>query len=164
MKQVRLNNCLLTQIDYGRTRPCENCLCQRTTQRAFWKIWEGVCKWLNGRFAHTFQNAPPPLLRYSAPSRPLILILPSVTQVDVGLTKNLVSGLGDLKMKTQLWELNCSTLCCSVPSNKYKNGPHCSWHGSSKGYQHHHNVCCHIRWKINIQTAPIELRNRRKHK
>ena len=39
-------------------------------------------------FAHTFQNAPPPLLKYSAPSRPLILILPLVTQVHVGLTKN----------------------------------------------------------------------------
>ena len=39
-------------------------------------------------FAHTFQNAPPPLLRYSAPSRLLILILPLVTQVHVGLTKN----------------------------------------------------------------------------
>ena len=25
----------LSQIDYGHTRHCEDCLCQRTTQRAF---------------------------------------------------------------------------------------------------------------------------------
>ena len=29
---------ILSQIDYGQTRHCEDCLCQRTTQRAFWKI------------------------------------------------------------------------------------------------------------------------------
>ena len=33
----------LSQIDYGHTRHCEDCkevcLCQRTTQRAFWKFW-----------------------------------------------------------------------------------------------------------------------------
>ena len=28
----------LSQIDYGHNGHCENCLCQRTTQRAFWKI------------------------------------------------------------------------------------------------------------------------------
>ena len=39
------------KVDYGHTRHCEDCkevcLCQRTTQRAFWKIWQGVCAWLN---------------------------------------------------------------------------------------------------------------------
>ena len=39
----------LSQIDYGHTRHCEdckdNCLCQRATQRAFWKL----CVWLSGR-------------------------------------------------------------------------------------------------------------------
>ena len=28
----------LSQINYGHNGHCENCLCQRTTQRAFWKI------------------------------------------------------------------------------------------------------------------------------
>ena len=27
----------LSQIDYGHTRLCEDCFCQRTMQRAFWK-------------------------------------------------------------------------------------------------------------------------------
>ena len=39
---------ILSQIDYGQTRHCEDCSCQRTTQRAFWKIWVGVCVWLSG--------------------------------------------------------------------------------------------------------------------
>ena len=33
----------LSQIDYGLTRHCEDCLCRWTMQRAFWKIWVGVC-------------------------------------------------------------------------------------------------------------------------
>ena len=68
-------NCLLMHCDkskYGHTRHCEDCkevcLRQRTTRRAFWRIWVGVCAWLSGRCAaHTsppppkLQNVPPPL-------------------------------------------------------------------------------------------------------
>ena len=47
------------------TRQCEDCLCQRTMQRAFWKIWVGVCIWLSGRcpppLPLTFQNTLPHL-------------------------------------------------------------------------------------------------------
>ena len=32
-EQLRLD--ALSQIDYGHTRHCEDCLCQQTTQRAF---------------------------------------------------------------------------------------------------------------------------------
>ena len=48
------------------TRHGEDCLCQRTTQRAFWKVWEGegVSGWVEGEPPPaTFQNAPPPLRR-----------------------------------------------------------------------------------------------------
>ena len=53
-----MSNCLLhdalSKIDYGHTRHCEDCrevcVCQWTTQRAFWKIWVGVCVWLSGRW------------------------------------------------------------------------------------------------------------------
>ena len=38
----------LSQIDYGHTRHREDCLCQQTTQRAFWKICVGVSVWLSG--------------------------------------------------------------------------------------------------------------------
>ena len=47
----------LSQIDYGHTRHCEDCLCQRTTQKAFWNFFHysyffvGVCVWLSGRRA-----------------------------------------------------------------------------------------------------------------
>ena len=62
----------LSQIDYGHTRHCEDCkevcVCQRTTQRAFKKIWTGVCARLSERWApptphptSRFKNAPPPL-------------------------------------------------------------------------------------------------------
>ena len=60
----------LSQIDCRHTRQCEDCkevcLCQWTMQRAFQKIWVGVCTWLRKRWAlllptPTFQNAPPPL-------------------------------------------------------------------------------------------------------
>ena len=67
-------NCLLMHCDkskYGHTRHCEDCkevcLCQRTTRRAFWRIWVGVCAWLSGRCAShpspppKLQNVPPPL-------------------------------------------------------------------------------------------------------
>ena len=40
----------ISQIDYGRTRHCEDCLCQRTTQMVFWKIWVWVCEWLSARW------------------------------------------------------------------------------------------------------------------
>ena len=57
---------VLSQIDYGHTRhgkDCkEVCLCQRTTQRAFWKIWVGVCAWLGKRWAPP--PPPPPLPRF----------------------------------------------------------------------------------------------------
>ena len=57
----------LPQNVYWHTRHCEHCLCQRTTQGAFWKNWEGVYVWLSGRWVPhphpTFQNAPPPLFR-----------------------------------------------------------------------------------------------------
>ena len=45
---------VLSRIDYGHARHCIDCLCQRTTQMAFWKIWGGVCVCLSGRWA------PPP--------------------------------------------------------------------------------------------------------
>ena len=52
-RQNRLNPQLptdaLSQIDYGHTKHCEDCLCQQTTQRAFWKIFVGVCVWLSRR-------------------------------------------------------------------------------------------------------------------
>ena len=32
----------LSQIDYKHTIHCEDCLCQQTMQRAFWKNWVGV--------------------------------------------------------------------------------------------------------------------------
>ena len=51
MKQDRLNTWMPTdvlwQIHYGDTRHCGYCLCQRTTQRA----WVRVYVWLSGRWA-----------------------------------------------------------------------------------------------------------------
>ena len=45
----------LPQIDNWHTIHCEGCkevcLRQRTMQRAFWKIYVGVCTWLSGRTA-----------------------------------------------------------------------------------------------------------------
>ena len=58
MKQDRQNNCLLTHSHNSITdtldtaKDCkEVCLCQRTTQKAFWKIWVWVCVcvWLSRR-------------------------------------------------------------------------------------------------------------------
>ena len=63
----------LSQIDLRTdARHCEDCkevrLCRRTTQRAFWKIWVGICAWLGEKCAlpppPTFQNSPPPLCTY----------------------------------------------------------------------------------------------------
>ena len=60
MKQDRQNNCLLTHCHKSITdtldtaKDCkEVCLCQRTTQKAFWKIWVWVCVrvWLSRRWA-----------------------------------------------------------------------------------------------------------------
>ena len=52
-RQNRLNPQLptdaLSQIDYGHTKHCEDCSCQQTTQRAFWKIFVRVCVWLSRR-------------------------------------------------------------------------------------------------------------------
>ena len=46
----------LSQIDYKHTIHCEDCLCQQTMQRAFWKNWVGVIAygWLE-------DHPPPPL-------------------------------------------------------------------------------------------------------
>ena len=43
--------CISSQIDCGHTRHCEDCLCQRKTQRVFWKVWVWVFEWLSGRSA-----------------------------------------------------------------------------------------------------------------
>ena len=44
----------LSQIDCRHTRHCKHykevCLCKRSTQRAFWEIWVGVCAWLGERW------------------------------------------------------------------------------------------------------------------
>ena len=47
----------LSQIDYKHTIHCEDCLCQQTMQRAFWKNWVGVIAygWLE-------DHPPPPNL------------------------------------------------------------------------------------------------------
>ena len=60
----QLSTDALSQIDYRHTKHCEDWFCQRTTQRAFLKIWVGVCVWLSERWAPspTFQNAPLPLI------------------------------------------------------------------------------------------------------
>ena len=53
--RVQLSTDVLSQIDYGHTRHCEDwkevCLCQLKTPLVFWKIWVGVCAWLSGRWA-----------------------------------------------------------------------------------------------------------------
>ena len=52
----------LSHIDYRHTRHCEDCLCQRTMQRAFWKhLSRGMhmAEWKMG--PPTFQNTPPHL-------------------------------------------------------------------------------------------------------
>ena len=53
----------LSQIDYGHTRHCKDCkevcLSQRTTQKAFWKIWVWVCVCVPPPHV---QNALPPLM------------------------------------------------------------------------------------------------------
>ena len=41
----------LSQIDYGYTRHCEDCFCQRTTQRAFLENLSKGMRWLSGRWA-----------------------------------------------------------------------------------------------------------------
>ena len=55
----QLHTDALSQIDLRTdARHCEDCkevrLCRRTTQRAFWKIWVGICAWLGEKCA------PPP--------------------------------------------------------------------------------------------------------
>ena len=84
MKQDRQNNCLLTHCHKSITdtldtvKDCKEVyLCQRTTQKAFWKIWVWVCVcvWLSRRWA---SGSPPPYVwKRSAVScgGPLQLIL-----------------------------------------------------------------------------------------
>ena len=54
MKQDCLNNCLLMhchKLTTGTLYTAKVCLRQRIMQRAFWKIYVGVCTWLSGRTA-----------------------------------------------------------------------------------------------------------------
>ena len=54
MKQDCLNNCLLMhchKLTTGTLYNAKVCLRQQTMQRAFWKIYVGVCTWLSGRTA-----------------------------------------------------------------------------------------------------------------
>ena len=101
----------LSQIDYGPIRHCEDCkevcLWQRTTQKEFWKIRVGVCVgWVEDEPppppnpSPSFQNALPPLNKYSAfflfRPRSQTWRLPDVSQQNRRLKRHL-----DL-MKTKL--------------------------------------------------------------